>query len=127
MVNVFYLVAAICFILALNGLSSAENARRGNLYGILGIIIVFVAVYSTLDFPDIYCTALTVVIGGFIGVVIAKTVSMMALPQMIAGFHSLVGLAAVLIAFSVYLVPRSFGIASATGVRLASLIEIGLG
>ena len=90
-----YLIAAILFIMALRGLSSPESARQGNLYGIIGMII---AVVTTLIDPDVvsYGTILiAVVIGGAIGTVVAWKIQMTALPQLVAAFHSLVGLAAV--------------------------------
>jgi len=127
MTSILYLIAAVCFILALQGLSSAESSRRGNMCGILGMAIAVVAAYISVDLSDLCFSISAVVIGGVIGILIAQTVSMTSLPQLIAGFHSLVGLSAVLIAFSVYFIPSLFGVASETGINKASLIEMGLG
>ena len=127
-IDVLYLVAAICFILALKGLSSAESATRGNLFGIVGMILACVAAYLFIDASNVVFTFVAICIGGAIGVLIAKSVSMTALPQMVAGFHSLVGLAAVLVAFSAYFAPQAFKIIGVGGnIHKSSLIEMGLG
>ena len=92
-----YLISGIFFILALRGLSSPETARRGNVFGILGMII---AIITTLLLPVIenyVLIALAILIGGAIGTSIALKIKMTALPQLIAAFHSLVGLAAVMV------------------------------
>lgn len=127
MLDLLYLIATICFILALRGLSSAESARAGNLWGIAGIFIAAIATYLTVDISDIGFSVLAILVGGAIGIYIAKAVSMTSLPQMIAGFHSLVGLSAVLIAFAVYFAPGLFDIADGENLKLASLIEMGVG
>lgn len=127
MVDILYLVAAICFILALQGLSSAKTARTGNLLGIFGMLFACFAVYFSVEASDIGITLLGIAIGGSIGVGVAKKVSMTSLPQMVAGFHSLVGLAAVLIAFAAYFAPELFQIVGMNGIYTSSLIEMGLG
>ncbi|MDR2157815.1 MAG: NAD(P)(+) transhydrogenase (Re/Si-specific) subunit beta [Holosporaceae bacterium] len=127
MANILYLIAAICFIFALKGLSSAQSAGSGNLCGIFGMALSCVAAYLTVDSFDAVFIFSALIIGGIIGIFIAKTVSMTDLPQMIAGFHSLVGLAAVLIAFSVYFAPELFEITHPGGICASSLIEMGLG
>ena len=123
-----YLAAAILFILALRGLSSPESARRGNVFGISGMVI---AVGTTVISPEITSYAwilAALVIGGAIGTGIALRIRMTAMPQLVAAFHSLVGLAAVLVAAAAMNSPGSYGIADAQGViHLASRIEMALG
>ncbi|MEE9139623.1 MAG: NAD(P)(+) transhydrogenase (Re/Si-specific) subunit beta [Alphaproteobacteria bacterium] len=122
-----YLISAICFILALRGLSSPESARPGNLFGIAGMVI---AVATTLLMPDVlsYGTILAgVLIGGSIGTVIALRIQMTALPQLIAAFHSLVGVAAVFVAAAALYAPEAYGIGVAGNIRVVSLIEMSLG
>ena len=105
-----YLAASVCFILALKGLSSPETSRAGNLFGIAGMVI---AVGTTLAAPIVvsYATILAgIVIGGAIGAFIARRIRMTALPQLVAAFHSLVGLAAVLVAAAAFYEPQSYGI-----------------
>ncbi|KTD25460.1 NAD(P) transhydrogenase subunit beta [Legionella lansingensis] len=122
-----YLVAAVCFILALKGLASPASARQGNLLGIFGMTV---AIGSTLMMPSVHHHWLLlglIVAGGIIGTVIALKIQMTAIPQLVAGFHSLVGLAAVLVAFCAYLSPTSFHIGSPGAIEVASLIEMSLG
>lgn len=123
-----YLVAAVLFILALRGLSSPESSRRGNLLGMLGMAI---AVGTTILSPSVTSygwIALALSIGAIIGIVIARKIAMTAMPQLVAAFHSLVGMAAVLVAGAAFSNPTAFGIADATGnIFIASRIEMGLG
>lgn len=122
-----YLVAAICFILALKGLASPATSRRGNLLGILGMAI---AIGSTLMMPSVHHHWLLIsliIAGGIIGTIIALKINMTAIPQLVAGFHSLVGLAAVLVAFCAYLAPASFHIGVPGDIHLTSSIEMSLG
>ena len=127
-IDLLYLVAAVCFILALKGLSSPESASSGNFIGIAGMIFACLAAYLSTDLSNVVLTLLAVCIGGSIGVCIARSLSMTALPQMVAGFHSLVGLAAVLVAFSAYYAPEVFKIVGEFGrIYKSSLIEMGLG
>lgn len=103
LVPLFYLLAAVCFILALKGLASPASARRGNLLGITGMIL---AVGSTLMMPSTYHQLLLIsliIAGGIIGTYIALKINMTAIPQLVAAFHSLVGMAAVLVAFCAFL------------------------
>ncbi len=123
----FYLIAAICFILALRGLSSPETARAGNLYGIAGMVI---AVVTTLVMPQIvsyWLIVIGVVIGGAIGTFIALRIRMTALPQLVAAFHSLVGLAAVCVAAAAFTFPEAYGIGLPGAIHLESRIEMSLG
>ncbi len=122
-----YLVAAICFILALKGLASPATSRRGNLLGICGMAL---AIISTLMMPSVHQHWLLIgliVAGGIIGTLIALNIQMTAIPQLVAGFHSLVGLAAVLVAFCAFLSPSSFAIGSPGNIHTTSLIEMSLG
>ena len=122
-----YLVASICFIMALRGLSSPESARGGNLFGIAGMVI---AVGTTLAAPDVVSYPLIilgVVIGGAIGTFIALRIQMTALPQLVAAFHSLVGLAAVCVAAAAFYEPDAYRIASAGRIYTSSLVEMSLG
>jgi proton-translocating NAD(P)+ transhydrogenase subunit beta len=124
----FYLVASVCFILALRGLSSPQTARIGNAYGIGGMVI---AVVTTLLTPHVVSYGLIIVgivIGGAIGTYIAWQIQMTALPQLVAAFHSLVGLAAVCVAAAAFTAPQDFGIGLPRGgIERASLVEMSIG
>ena len=127
LMGVAYLVAAICFILALRGLSSPQTGRRGNLIGIIGMVI---AIGTTLLSPNVlsYSWIIAgVLIGGAIGTVIALKVEMTALPQLVAAFHSLVGLAAVFVATATLLSPAAYGIGSVGTIPTSTLVEMALG
>ena len=122
-----YLVAAVCFIMALRGLSSPVSARQGNLYGMAGMAI---GILTTLSLPQVHSytyTILGIAVGGTIGTVIAKRIAMTAMPQLVAAFHSLVGLAAVLIALAALWSPEAYGIGEAGEIHFGSLIEMSLG
>ncbi|MDR3156132.1 MAG: NAD(P)(+) transhydrogenase (Re/Si-specific) subunit beta [Holosporaceae bacterium] len=130
--NILYLIAAICFIFSLKGLSSPETAYYGNVCGIVGMFLAGCAAYLAVDVPfgtsDLWFSLVAIVIGGGVGITIAKSVSMTNLPQMVAGFHSLVGLAAVLVTFATYFAPEIFNIASVDGtIGKCSLLEMGIG
>lgn len=122
-----YLIAGISFIMALRGLSSAATARMGNLYGISGMVI---AILTTLLTPAIAKYAgimVALIIGGIIGTYIARKIKMTALPQLVAAFHSLVGLAAVFVAAAALYNPAAFGIGIEKEIFTSSLIEMSLG
>ncbi|WP_339617641.1 NAD(P)(+) transhydrogenase (Re/Si-specific) subunit beta [uncultured Gilvimarinus sp.] len=123
-----YLVAAVLFILALRGLSSPETSRAGNTMGMVGMAI---AVATTVLSPEIesYTWILVAVVaGGAIGLIIASRIAMTAMPQLVAAFHSLVGLAAVLVAGAAYSHPASFGLLGSAGdIYVASRVEMSLG
>jgi NAD(P) transhydrogenase subunit beta len=122
-----YLVAAVCFILALRGLSSPETARMGNIYGISGMVV---AIVTTLLLPGVvsyWLIILGLLIGGAVGAFIAQRIEMTALPQLVAGFHSLVGLAAVLVAAAAFYSPEAYGIGTAGAIKTGSLIEMAIG
>jgi len=123
-----YLIASVLFIMALRGLSSPESARSGNVYGMIGMAI---AVVTTVINPNVvsYEWILgALVIGGGIGAFVARRIAMTDMPELVAAFHSLVGLAAVLVASAAYYNPGAYGIADADGLlKLASRIEMGIG
>ena len=126
-----YLVAAVCFILALRGLSSPVTARQGNLTGIAGMAIAILFTLFHLPNASIgsyLMLLLALAIGGTIGVVIARKIQMTAMPQLVAAFHSLVGMAAVFVAAAALTNPAEFGITDPTGaIKVASRLEMGLG
>ena len=122
-----YLIAAICFIMALRGLSSPVTSRQGNLYGVVGMVV---AIGVTIATPGVVSPWLIVgglLVGGAIGTVVAMRIQMTALPQLVAAFHSLVGLAAVFVAAAAFVSPDAFGIGSPGHIKTQSLIEMGLG
>ena len=124
-----YLTSGVLFILALRGLSSPETSRQGNLFGILGMAIAIIVTFLIIgSFSEgfIY-VVIFLLIGGMIGTIIAYKISMTAMPQLVAGFHSLVGLAAVLVAVSAFLKPDAFNLGSVGNIKTASLIEMSLG
>lgn len=127
MSSLAYLVASICFILALRGLSHPETARRGLQYGMGGMAL---AIVTTLISPQVNTYMLIVLgiaIGGTIGTTIAKKIAMTELPQLMAAFHSLVGLAAVCVAAAAFYNPEAYGIGMHDDIHLSSLIEMSLG
>ena len=122
-----YLLASVCFIMALRGLSSPVTARAGNLYGIVGMVI---AVATTLASPVVlsyWLILLGVLIGGSIGTLVALRIQMTALPQLVAAFHSLVGLAAVFVAAAAFYQPAAYGIGSYGQIPAGSLVEMSIG
>ncbi|MCC5980548.1 MAG: NAD(P)(+) transhydrogenase (Re/Si-specific) subunit beta [Oceanicaulis sp.] len=126
----FYLGSGILFILALRGLSSPETSRRGNYFGMAGMAIAVTTTLLLLNvgFGGFIMIAGAVAIGGTIGAVIARRIAMTAMPQLVAGFHSLVGLCAVLVAAAALYAPTAFGIADEMGgLKALSLIELGIG
>jgi NAD(P) transhydrogenase subunit beta len=125
--TLLYLASAILFILALRGLSSPDTARQGNAFGIAGMTI---AIVTTLVQPGMggwWLIILGIAIGGAIGTYIALKIEMTALPQLVAAFHSLVGLAAVFVAAAALYSPQSFGIGIPGAIQSSSLIEMSLG
>ncbi len=130
LVALLYLVSGVLFILALRGLSNPETARRGNTYGMIGMVIAVGVTLTLLTLSPLVIGLILggVVIGGGTGAVIARRIPMTAMPQLVAAFHSLVGLAAVLVAAGALLSPGAFGIANAAGLpKLSSLIELSIG
>ena len=126
---IFYLISGVLFILALRGLSSPETSRKGNLFGILGMAIaITVTILSSGNFSTGFLYLIIfLLIGGSIGAFIAFKIPMTAMPELVAGFHSLVGLAAVFVAISAFLNPEVFNLGSPGNIKIASLIEMSLG
>ena len=123
----FYLAASICFIMALRGLSSPETARAGNFYGIAGMVIAVVTTLATPHVVSFWLIILGILIGGAIGTYIAWRIQMTALPQLVAAFHSLVGLAAACVAAAAFTFPESYGIGVRGSIHRGSLVEMALG
>jgi H+-translocating NAD(P) transhydrogenase subunit beta len=122
-----YLVSGVCFILALRGLSSPVSSRRGNRAGMIGMaiaVITTLAVHEIESLPEIL---VAIAIGGGIGLVTARKIQMTAMPQLVAAFHSLVGMAAVLVGAAAYMNPGAFGILGPDGILQVSRVEMGLG
>jgi len=126
---IFYLISGVLFILALRGLSSPETSRRGNLFGILGMIIAITVTFLSIgNFSIGFIYVLIFLLaGGSIGAFIAYKIPMTAMPELVAGFHSLVGLAAVFVAISAFLNPQAFNLGSPRDIKLSSLIEMSIG
>ncbi|MHC3126453.1 NAD synthetase [Brevundimonas sp. GN22] len=129
-----YLVAGVLFILSLRGLSSPETSRRGNMLGMagmalaVGVTLALLASTGALDPLTLALIAGGVVLGGGAGAIIANRVPMTAMPQLVAAFHSLVGMAACLVAVGAVYAPDAFGIQTVTGgIKALSLVELSLG
>jgi NAD(P) transhydrogenase subunit beta len=124
-----YLVSGVLFILALRGLSHPATSRRGNLYGMIGmgIAILTTLVLATPSFGGFVLIILGLAIGGGAGAYVARVIPMTSMPQLIAGFHSLVGLAAVLVAASALYTPLSFGIGDIGSIHHEARIEMAIG
>jgi NAD(P) transhydrogenase subunit beta len=124
-----YLVAGICFILALRGLSHPESSRTGNRLGMAGMALAVVTVLLVTA-PGFWSWVMIIIgvgIGGTVGATIARRIPMTAMPQLVAAFHSLVGLAAVLVAAAALYSPQAFGIGTPGTIHAGSLIEMSLG
>ena len=126
---IFYLISGVLFILALRGLSSPETSRQGNLFGILGMIIAVTVTFLSIgNFSTEFVVVLIfLLIGGLIGAFIAYKIPMTAMPELVAGFHSLVGLAAVFVAIAAFLNPEAFNLGYPGNIKLGSLIEMSIG
>ena len=125
--TLLYLTASVCFILALRGLSHPETSRAGNRYGVAGMALAVGITLALLPEIDFVTILAGVVVGGSIGTVIALRIKMTALPQLIAAFHSLVGLAAVLVAAAAFYNPTAYGIGVPGAIEAASLVEMAIG
>ncbi len=122
-----YLISAVLFILALRGLSHPESARKGNMFGMIGMAL---AIATTIYLPSVESyglIVLAILIGGVIGTGIALKIEMTALPQLVAGFHSLVGLAAVFVAAAAFYQPEAYGIGETGNIAMGSIIEMSIG
>jgi proton-translocating NAD(P)+ transhydrogenase subunit beta len=123
-----YLAAGVFFILALRGLSSPASSRAGNRNGMIGMAIALVTTLVTHDIANIVEIGIAIFLGAIIGVTIARKIAMTAMPELVAGFHSLVGLAAVVVGLAAWLNPGAFGILDEAGqVLVVSRVELGLG
>lgn len=122
-----YLVSSVFFILSLRGLSSPESSRQGLNFGITGMVIAILTTILTPDVQSYSLIILGLIIGGLIGAVTAVKIQMTALPQLVAAFHSLVGLAAVAVAVAAFHNPQAYNIGTLGDIHLASLIEMSLG
>ena len=127
---ILYLAAGVLFILALRGLSSPETSRQGNNYGMIGMTIAVattLALASIRDWEDWALIIAGIALGGAIGGVIARRIAMTQMPQLVAAFHSLVGMAAVLVAAAALYSPEAFHITHGNQIKMGSLIEMSLG
>ncbi|TNE36424.1 MAG: NAD(P)(+) transhydrogenase (Re/Si-specific) subunit beta [Alphaproteobacteria bacterium] len=125
-----YVVAGVLFILALRGLSSPDSSRRGNMFGMIGMGIAVVTTLLQLDASSGLTWGLIIAglaIGGAIGAVIARRIAMTDMPQLVAAFHSLVGLAAVLVAWAAFFVPEAFHIGTFGNIKTLSMVEMSIG
>jgi H+-translocating NAD(P) transhydrogenase subunit beta len=127
-VGLAYLIAGVCFILALRGLSSPASSQRGNRLGMIGMLIAVCTTMALIHVASLFEIMIAMGIGAAIGLVTARRIAMTDMPQLVAAFHSLVGLAAVLVAASGFLAPVVLGIAENDGIiHHASRIELSLG
>ena len=125
--SLFYLLSSVCFVLAIRGLSAPDTANRGNLFGILGMVL---AVATTLAMPIILSYELIIIgilLGGGIGTILALQTQITALPQLVAAFNSLVGLAACFVAAAAFYRPDAYGIGKFLDVNTLNLIEMTFG
>ena len=132
LVAIAYVVSGVFFIIALRGLSSPESSRRGNIFGILGMVIAILATlfsvnFFTSDIQTVIFVIVAIAIGGIVGAIIAKRIAMTDMPQLVAGFHSLVGLAAVFVALAAFYAPEAFKIGTLGNIKTLSLVEMSLG
>lgn len=128
--SILYLIAGVLFILALRGLSHPTTSREGNRYGMIGMAIAIVTtlfVAPPSGFSGWLLVIVGIAIGGGVGATVARRVAMTAMPQLVAAFHSLVGLAAVLVAAGALNAPAAFGIAEAGHIHAEALIEMTIG
>ncbi len=127
--SLLYLVAAVLFVLALRGLSNPETSRRGNQMGMAGMAIAVLATlaHANMSGAGYLLILLGILIGGGIGTYVAMRIQMTALPQLVAAFHSLVGLAAVFVAAAALNAPEAFGIGTALHIHTQSLVEMSIG
>jgi proton-translocating NAD(P)+ transhydrogenase subunit beta len=129
-VGLLYLVSGVLFILALRGLSSPETSRQGNLFGMIGMAIAIVTTLASHPPAGLAAWGLVLLglaAGGFVGAVIARRVPMTAMPELVAAFHSLVGMAAVLVAAAALYAPSAFDIGTRGAIHKSSLVEMSIG
>ena len=123
---ILYIISGILFIMALRGLSSPASSRRGNVFGMIGIAIAIVTtmLFIGMSGMGLILTLVALAIGGGLGALIAKKIPMTDMPQLIAGFHSLVGLAAVFVAIAAFFAPQNFGIGEFGHIHSVSLLNL---
>ena len=124
---IFYLISSVFFILALKGLSSPESSRKGNIFGMMGMAIAIITLILQPNSSNFTFLFSAIIIGGFIGSVLGLKIKMTAMPQLVAAFHSLVGLAAVLVAAGAFLAPEKFNILVGDKIKVISAIEMSVG
>ncbi len=127
---ILYLVSGVLFILALRGLSSPATSQAGNRYGMIGMAIAIVTTFAALQSNEGLTWPLILiglVIGGGIGAITARRIAMTDMPQLVAAFHSLVGLAAVFVAWAAFFSPAAYGIGDFHAIHPGNLIEMSLG
>ena len=122
-----YLISSVLFILSLKGLSSPETSRRGNVYGVLGMSIAIITLIMQPNSTNFTYMFSAILIGGLIGSFLGIKIKMTAMPQLVAAFHSLVGLAAVLVATGAFLAPEKFNIFVNEKIKIISAIEMSIG
>ena len=122
-----YLISSVLFILSLKGLSSPETSRRGNVFGILGMSIAIITLIMQPNSTNFTYMFSAILIGGLIGSFLGIKIKMTAMPQLVAAFHSLVGLAAVLVATGAFLAPEKFNIFVNEKIKIISAIEMSIG
>ncbi|MGI9440382.1 MAG: NAD(P)(+) transhydrogenase (Re/Si-specific) subunit beta [Parvibaculales bacterium] len=128
--SLLYLLSGVFFIFALRGLSSPETSRQGNYFGMVGMLIAVITTLALLENPSADTWGIIIggiLLGGVIGAVVARRIAMTDMPQLVAAFHSLVGLAAVLVAWAAFLSPGSFDIVENGAIKTLSLVEMSLG
>ena len=127
---ILYLIAGVLFILALRGLSSPRSSRQGNIFGMVGMAIAIVTTLALANVSDWLSWVLIIggiAIGGGIGAYMARTIKMTDMPQLVAAFHSLVGMAAVFVAAGALYAPQAFGIGTVGDIHVEALIEMSIG
>jgi NAD(P) transhydrogenase subunit beta len=130
LIALLYLLSGALFILALNGLSHPATSRRGNMLGMVGMAIAIATTLFAMPPASIKATLMILIglaLGGGVGTVIARRIAMTAMPQLVAAFHSLVGLAAVFVAAAALYAPHAFGIGETGHIHRGSLVEMSLG
>ena len=125
--SILYLISSVFFIMALKGLSSPETARRGNLFGILGMTIAVITLALQPNTANFLPVVVCILIGGSLGTTLGLKIQMTAMPQLVAAFHSLVGLAAVFVAAGAFFAPQKFGISIGEEIKVVSAIEMSVG
>ena len=124
---VFYLISSVLFILSLKGLSSPETSRRGNIFGIVGMLVAITTVIMQPNSTNFSYLFSAILIGGLIGTILGLKIKMTAMPQLVAAFHSLVGLSAVLVAAGAFIAPEKFNILANEKIKVISAIEMSVG